>query len=75
MASRTYPTPTCRANLQRMVILWYIVLAILAWFAFWVIAYAYSATVLCPKCGGELDRRFSFLRGEGTYCKRCWYER
>lgn len=53
----------------------YLLLAIVAWFALWVIAWAYAATALCPRCGGELESRFSFLRGQGTYCKRCWYER
>jgi hypothetical protein len=58
-----------------MVIVWYLILAILAWFALWLFVFAYSATALCPQCGGEMESRFSFLRGEGRYCRRCWYER
>ena len=62
-------------TIQNVVLLWYLLLAILAWLALWLVAYLYSATVLCPRCGGELEARFSFLRGDGTYCRRCDYER
>jgi hypothetical protein len=58
-----------------MILLWYLVLAIVAWISFWLFLYFYSATTLCPQCGGELEARFSFLRGQGTYCRRCMYER
>ncbi|MFN0251243.1 MAG: hypothetical protein ACKV2T_30490 [Kofleriaceae bacterium] len=52
----------------------YLVLAIVGWFALWLVLFVYS-TSLCPNCGSELESRFSFLRGQGTYCARCSYER
>jgi hypothetical protein len=59
-------------------VLWlllYLLLAILIWISFWAFLFFYSATSLCPQCGGELESRFSFARGQGIYCRRCWYER
>jgi hypothetical protein len=59
-----------------VIVLWYLVFAILVWISFWLFLFFYSATTLCPQCGGELETRFSFLRGrQGTFCNRCRFER
>jgi hypothetical protein len=57
-----------------LTLLWYLLLLILGWIALWLFVYFFSSTVLCPKCGGEMEWKFSFLRGQGKYCRRCWHE-
>jgi hypothetical protein len=57
-----------------VLLLWYLLLLVIGWFALWAVAFFYVATTLCPRCGGELESRYSYLRGTyGSYCKSCSY--